>query len=157
MNATIRPVARPDFVEWVRMRTALWPAGRDEHAMEVSTFFDTGSIGWSDSLLGWKVFVAERPAGGLCGFVEASMRPHVDGCRTRPVGYVEGWYVDLDTRCQGIGRALVRAAEEWATSQGCKEMASDAQLSNTVSQEAHKALGFEESERLVHFRKRLRG
>jgi aminoglycoside 6'-N-acetyltransferase I len=34
-------------------------------------------------------------------------------------------------------------------------MASDAHLDNAVSHAAHHALGFEESERLVHFRKRL--
>jgi hypothetical protein len=36
-------------------------------------------------------------------------------------------------------------------------MASDAHLLNTVSHDAHLALGFEESERLVNFRKRLIG
>jgi hypothetical protein len=73
------------------------------------------------------------------------------------VGYVEGWYVDPDVRRQGIGRRLVEAAERWAAAQGCREMASDAHLGNTVSHAAHEALGFEESERLVHFRKRLNG
>jgi aminoglycoside 6'-N-acetyltransferase I len=60
-------------------------------------------------------------------------------------------------RRQGIGRKLVQTAEQWATSCGCKEMASDAELWNTISHEAHKALGFEESERLIHFRKQLEG
>jgi len=36
-------------------------------------------------------------------------------------------------------------------------MASDAHLGNAASHEAHRALGFEESQRLVHFRKRLGG
>src|SRR4051794_39808314 len=36
-----------------------------------------------------------------------------------------------------------------------QEMASDAHIENTVSLEAHKALGFEESSRAVHLRKRL--
>jgi aminoglycoside 6'-N-acetyltransferase I len=157
MNATIRPVARSDLAEWVRMRIALWPDGRDEHAAEITTFFAKDAFSWSDAFLGWKVFVAERPAGRLCGFVEASIRPHVDGCASRPVGYVEGWYVDHDVRRRGIGRKLVQAAELWARICGCKEMASDAQLCNTVSHEAHKALGFEEAERLIHFRKRLNG
>ena len=156
IGVQVRPVYRPDQAEWVRMRTALWPDdGDNEHTEEVTVFFATDSFRWSESFLSWKVFVAERPAGGLCGFVEASIRPQVDGCVTRPVGYVEGWYVDPDMQRQGIGRKLVEAAERWAASQGCKEMASDARLWNTVSHEAHKALGFAESERLVHFRKRL--
>jgi putative acetyltransferase len=156
IGAQVRPVYRPDQAEWVRMRTALWSDdGENEHAREVTAFFATNTFRWSESFLSWKIFVAERPAGGLCGFVEASIRPLVDGCTTRPVGYVEGWYVDPDARRQGIGRKLVEAAERWAAMQGCKEMASDAHLGNTVSHESHKALGFEEGNRLVHFRKAL--
>ena len=73
------------------------------------------------------------------------------------MGYIEGWFVDADMRRQGIGERLIVAAEQWATAQGCKEMASDAQVENDVSLAAHKALGFEESSRTVHLRKRLAG
>jgi GNAT superfamily N-acetyltransferase len=155
MTSNIRPVTQSDSAEWVRMRTLLWPAGENEHADEIAAFFSTDTFRWSESFLSWKVFVAERPNQGLCGFVETSIRPHVDGCSTRPVGYLEGWYVDLDMRRQGVGRKLVEAAEQWVLAQGCKEMASDAHLRNTVSHEAHKALGFQEGSRLVHFRKAL--
>jgi putative acetyltransferase len=152
----VRPVYRPDQAEWLRMRTALWPDdGEAEHAEEIATFFAPETFRWSESVMTWNVFVAERPTGGLCGFVEASIRPHVDGCSTRPVGYIEGWFVDPDVRRRGVGRKLVEAAERWAAAQGCREMASDAHLWNSVSHEAHKALGFEEVERLVHFRKAL--
>src|SRR5262249_53205645 len=68
-----------------------------------------------------------------------------------------GWLVDADVRRQGIGKRLMAAAELWATAQGCKEMASDAQMENEVSLDAHKALGFEESSRAVHLRRRLPG
>ena len=73
------------------------------------------------------------------------------------MGYVEGWYVDADVRHQGIGRRLMAAAEQWSVAQGCKEMASDTQIENEVSLTAHQALGFEESSRAVHLRKRLTG
>jgi len=63
--------------------------------------------------------------------------------------------VEPEHRRCGVGRALVAAAEAWARSQGCTEMASDAQLDNRVSLEAHEALGFEVVDRCVHFRKRL--
>jgi hypothetical protein len=87
--------------------------------------------------------------------VEASIRPYAEGCASWPVGYVEGWFVDADVRRHGIGKKLVRAAEQWATGLGCREMASDAHPENKVSLIAHKALGFEEAERAVHLRKRL--
>lgn len=152
----VRPVYRPDRDEWVRMRRALWPNdGESEHGDEVATFFATGTSRWSAALLSMKVFVAERIEGGLCGFVEASIRPFAEECSSGAVGYVEGWYVDPDVRRQGVGRKLVEAAEEWAAALGCTEMASDANLTNTVSHEAHTALGFGEADRLVHFRKRL--
>jgi aminoglycoside 6'-N-acetyltransferase I len=156
LGTQVRPVYRPDRCEWVRMRTALWPeGGENEHDCEITAFFAVDPFRWAESLFACKVLVAEREDAGLCGFVEASIRPHVDGCMTRPVGYVEGWYVDPDMRQKGIGRKLVHAAERWAALQGCMEIASDADLTNTVSHAAHKAVGFEQAARLVHFRKRL--
>jgi GNAT superfamily N-acetyltransferase len=72
------------------------------------------------------VFVAERDDGSVCGFVEAGTRPYVDGCDSSPVGYIEAWYVDPDSRRAGVGRALLNAAEGWAIDRGYTEMGSDA-------------------------------
>ena len=58
-----------------------------------------------------EVFVAERPGGGLCGFLEAALRSRADGCDSTPVAYIGGWYVDEDVRRHGVGRALVEEAE----------------------------------------------
>jgi aminoglycoside 6'-N-acetyltransferase I len=101
------------------------------------------------------VLVAVRVGGGLAGFAEVGSRPFADGCDTSPVAYLEGWYVDADVRRQGVGAALVRAAEEWARRQGYRELASDALLENLASQRAHEALGFGEVERAVRYRKAL--
>jgi aminoglycoside 6'-N-acetyltransferase I len=129
------------------MRRALWDDCPDEQQAR-----EMDEILASDTE---EVFVAERPDGGLCGFLEASLRSQADGCDTTPVGYIEGWYVDPDVRRQGIGRALVEAAEAWARSKGCRQMASDAELWNEVSHRAHGALGYEETARLVLFKKDL--
>jgi aminoglycoside 6'-N-acetyltransferase I len=126
---------------------ALWddcPAEQQVREMEEILVSDTE-----------EVFVAERSGGGLCGFVEAAIRSWAIGCEARPVGYVEGWYVDADTRRRGVGRALVEAAEEWARSRGCRQMASDAQIGNEISHQAHGAIGYEEVARLVLFKKGL--
>jgi aminoglycoside 6'-N-acetyltransferase I len=103
----------------------------------------------------WAAFVAVRPGGGLAGFVEVSLQAHAAGCDTSPVGYVEGWYVDADVRRTGIGRQLVAAAEAWARARGCREMASDCEVDNRVSEAAHRSLGYEEVQRVVQFRKGL--
>jgi putative acetyltransferase len=156
--AQVRTVRQGDQAEWLRMRALLWPdCPAPQQAEEIRAFLGTNSPGWSEPFLSVAAFVAVRPSGGLGGFLEASIRPYAEDCATWPVGYVEGWFVDADLRCQGVGRRLLAAAEQWATAQGCQEMASDAQMENEVSLAAHKALGFEESSRAVHLRKRLTG
>jgi len=143
----IRRVKKSDKSEWLRMRLLLWPYSTAE----------SFSSDMDDLLADTRspVFVAVRPDGKLGGFLEAGTRKYADGCETNPVGYIEGWYVDKDLRGQGIGAALVYAAEEWARSQGLLEMASDTWLENETSIQAHLKLGYEEMERLVHFAKRL--
>ena len=58
-------------------------------------------------------------------------------------------------RGQGIGRALMDAAESHARAAGRHEIASDAELDNAGGIAAHGAMGFEEVERTVCFRKSL--
>jgi aminoglycoside 6'-N-acetyltransferase I len=79
----------------------------------------------------------------------------VNGCRTSPVGFLEGLFVVPAFRRRGVARNLCRHAEDWAASLGCSEFASDIVLGNETSQRAHEALGFEETERVVYYRKLL--
>ena len=143
----IRPAQADDKREWLRMRLALWP---DHIAEELLAEMD---IFLADPLT--PTFVAVRENGSLGGFIEGGLRKYAEGCDSSPVGYLEGWFVDEDLRRQGVGGALVRAMEAWAREQGCTEMASDTWLDNETSIQAHLKLGYEESERLVHFRKPL--
>lgn len=101
------------------------------------------------------VFVAALPGGDLAGFVEVSLRDWAEGCGTRPVGYIEAWYVNPEQRRAGLGGHLMRTAERWVLSRGCTEIGSDAELQNEVSHQAHRAVGFVEVTRLVLFAKRL--
>jgi len=48
-----------------------------------------------------------------------------------------------------------KASAQWARERGCSELASDALLDNAASRAMHRALGFEETERAVFFRKSL--
>jgi aminoglycoside 6'-N-acetyltransferase I len=110
---------------------------------------------WS-AIYPYVVLVSEGEDGALAGFAEVTLRSRADGCDpTQPAGYLEGWYVVESARRAGIGRDLLRAAEDWARDQGCIEMASDTWLESEISQRAHEALGFEVVDRCVTYRKRL--
>ena len=56
---------------------------------------------------------------------------------------------------RGVGRALIAAAEDWARGEGCEELASDAELTNSSSDRAHRACGFEETGQIRCYRKAL--
>lgn len=146
----IRPIEPPDLRRWVELRCALWPdEAADWLAADAAGFF-----AGTDTLLE-AVPVADDATLGVVGFAELSRRAYAEGCATSPVGYVEGWYVVPARRGQGVGRALIRAAEEWASAHGCREFASDALVENTVSAAAHRALGFEEVVAIPCFRNAL--
>ena len=139
----VRPVRATDRAEYLRMRVALWPDALED---ELDDF-----LGGGDQV----AFVAERAAGGLCGFLEAGVRPFANGVDEQPCAFVEGWWVDEDARRAGVGRALMAAAETWARSRGFSELGSDTGQDNLGSQAAHQALGFAERERVVYLRKLL--
>jgi aminoglycoside 6'-N-acetyltransferase I len=134
---------------WERMRKALWPEDGDSHAPEIARYFSNPRTNPLEVLL------ACSGSGLPLGFVELSIRPYAEGCSTDRVAFVEGWFVDVEHRGEGVGAALMSAAAEWGRANGCTELASDTQLHNTESIAAHNALGFKETERLVCFRKSL--
>jgi aminoglycoside 6'-N-acetyltransferase I len=151
----IRSAQVSDLDQLAGLREALWPqSSAAEHAKELELVLG----GKADLLLTTPItiFVAEASEGMLIGFVEVDLRSHADGCNpSRPVGYLEGWYVAEDQRHRGIGGKLLAKAEQWARSHKCVEMASDALIDNEVSQRAHEALGYEVVDRCVHYRKKL--
>ena len=94
--------------------------------------------------------------GKPAGFAECQLRhDYVEGTGSSPVGYLEGVYVKEAARKQGIARELVDACERWAKEQGCTEFASDCELTNTTSQAFHRAIGFEEANRLVAYVRKI--
>jgi GNAT superfamily N-acetyltransferase len=76
-------------------------------------------IGDPDSVM----LVAEA-AGGLIGFVEASVGEDAGGPLTVPVrrGFVQSLLVSAAARHRGIGGRLMEAAEAWALERGATEV-----------------------------------
>ena len=143
----IHPVRPEDLPAWLEMRLALWPdAEPEEHRAEMDEILTDPDT---------PVFIASLPDGRPCGFVEGGIRKYADGCESSPVGYVEGWYVDAAFRRQGLGGLLLRAIEDWTRARGLSEVASDTWLDNQISISAHQKAGYVETERLVHFVKKL--
>jgi aminoglycoside 6'-N-acetyltransferase I len=134
--------------EWRRMRHALWP-----EMSEAENIQETKALGEGEKAF---VRLARDGQGRVAGFVEATLRTdYVNGCETSPVVFLEGIYVHPWARRQGAARRLVEVVQQWARRMNCSEMASDALLENTDSHAMHRGLGFEETERVVYFRKLL--
>jgi aminoglycoside 6'-N-acetyltransferase I len=151
-DTVVRVAQSADCAVLTHLRYALWPdASADVHAREIDAILRNEA-----SSLPQVILVAEAADHTIAGFAEVGLRSHADGCDPlNPVGFVEGLYVVPDRRGMGIGRSLLAAAEDWARSQGCKEMASDTWIDNEGSQRLHEALGYEVIDRCVHYRKTL--
>lgn len=144
----VRPLRDGELEAWLDLRVALWPEStRAEHAADRELVLEDPER--------YAVLVADAGAGRLIGFVEVSLREWAEGCASRPVGCLEGWYVAPAHRRRGLGRALIEAAERWALARGAREFASDVEPDNAASLAAHARLGFREIGRSVLFAKRL--
>ncbi|HEU4352998.1 MAG TPA: aminoglycoside 6'-N-acetyltransferase, partial [Burkholderiales bacterium] len=131
------------------LREALWPGcARDKHLAEMARV--VSNRGRHCQL------IAYSSSHEAIGFAEASLRSdYVNGTESSPVAFLEGLYVAPLARRKGVAASLVAAVADWARAAGVGELASDAVLENSISHVVHRALGFEETERVVFFRKPL--
>ncbi len=144
----IKNATNIDADKWLGLRKQLWPHCSDErHKQEIAEYLNNAQ---KCSML---AFVDESTA---VGFLEIALRhDYVEGCKTSPVAYLEGIYVSENYRGHGIAKKLIQYADAWSIKQGCKEMGSDADLTNLISIDMHKRLGFKECGRIVHFTKKF--
>lgn len=147
----VMPASSDHLGAWSQLRSALWPdALPAAHRRDIERTFLRGSPSAA-------AFVAVME-GEVVGFAEASLRhDYVNGCKTSPVAFLEGIFVAPALRRHGIARALCEAVETWGRAAGCSEFASDTSPENAASQQLHLSLGFEETQRVVFYRKRLNG
>ena len=95
-------------------------------------------------------YVEGRPI----AFAQCQLRhDYVEGTKSSPVGYLEGIFVAEGYRKGGYAAELLAECEKWAGEKGCTEFASDCELVNEDSLKFHMALGFEEANRIICFRK----
>jgi aminoglycoside 6'-N-acetyltransferase I len=132
---------------WLVLRLALWPtASEAEHLSGMADVVARHHY----------VRLAVAADGSAVGFVEASKRvDYVNGTSSSPVAFLEGLYVVPSVRRHGVARTLVASVVQWALDEGCTELASDALVANRTAHTVHRALGFEETERVVYFRRAL--
>ena len=95
-------------------------------------------------------YVEEKPI----GFAQCQLRhDYVEGTDISPVGYLEGIFIREEFQHKGYAKELLRECEKWAKGKGCSEFASDCELENAGSLSFHLAMGFEEANRIICFRK----
>ena len=143
----IRKATRGDGRMLADMAVKMWDShDRDELAAE---FEET--IGDEQAAF-FIMYVDDAPV----GFAQCGLRhDYVEGTDSSPVGYLEGVFVEKPWRRRGCARALLAACEQWAKDMGSSEFASDCELDNADSLRFHLAMGFEEANRIICFRKTL--
>ena len=88
------------------------------------------------------------------GFAQCQLRTdYVEGTHSSPVGYLEGIFVEDKYRNKGYAKELLQECEKWAKEKGCTEFASDCELDNDDSFRFHRAMEFEEANRIICFKK----
>ena len=102
-----------------------------------------------------QVFMAKSKE-SFIGFIMVSARiDYVEGASSSPTGYLEAIFIEAENRGKGFSKQLLQVAENWVKQNGCTEMGSDTWLNHQNSINFHRAMGFEEEDRLVHFIKKL--
>jgi RimJ/RimL family protein N-acetyltransferase len=96
------------------------------------------------------VFVAEREDGALVGRLSVGRDPHPASTHVADVGLM----VAFDARRQGVGRALMEAAVEWAREAGVRKLELHVFPWNEAALALYDAFGFErEGYRRRHYRR----
>lgn len=142
----IDPCTDLDRNAWLQLRLPLWPdCPVDEHRREIEEqLAEPARFG---------AWLARDMDGVPQALIEVAIRrDHVNGTEHSPVLFLEGVFVQPEARRHGLARELVAVAAAWGSSHGCREFASDTDIANVEGLALHRALGFQETERVAFFR-----
>ena len=139
--------------EILELRRLLWPdCTEPEHQHEMAAMLD-----------GKHPMVAEWPAvvmvsevdSEVIGYIEATLRPFVDGCKEGPVGFIEGWYIKDGHEASDVFQLLLDGITLWTKAQGGLELMCDVPTEASDLLAQHEASGFEKAQRVVMISKPL--
>ncbi|MFC6278110.1 GNAT family N-acetyltransferase [Streptococcus moroccensis] len=137
--AAIRPVCNHDMSIWAELAAKVWQTS----SSKLIERFQSGAFPYE--FLYWE-------NGRAVAFISLSIRQdYVEGATQKPVAYLEGIGVLEVSQRRGIAGELADFARIWAKDQGLTQLASNCDLSNTISQNVHQALGFQEVSRTVNY------
>lgn len=129
------------YKEYHRLITSLWSDISEEDIKEIIQHHVLGKE---------KIFLYVLDE--VVGFINVSIRnDYVEGCSSLGVGYIEGIYVCERVRRNQVAIQLVEHAVDYFKSIGLQEIGSDTEIDNEISQFFHKAIGFKEVGRNVHY------
>jgi aminoglycoside 6'-N-acetyltransferase I len=142
---TSEEISRHNIAALAELMLELWPeCDYDEELQNCSEMIDSDK----------QTAILAKAQDEYIRFIQLSLRTdYVEGMTTSPIVYIEGLYVKPQYRKKGIAKALVESGKKWGRENGCREIASDAEIDNEESIEFHKRMGFEEVNRIVCFRK----
>jgi GNAT superfamily N-acetyltransferase len=95
------------------------------------------------------LFVAEDDAGRVVGMLTISHRWTL--WHRGPCALIEELVVDEEARGQGLGRALIQAAIDWAQAEGCSEIEVSTEEDNADAQAFYRRLGFDSVALLLEY------
>lgn len=147
LNIKFEELTNANLISLTEMTIELWP----------ECDFDEEKNNWKELISDRSHFVQlAKLDAGCVGFIHASIRhEYVEGNDFDSVAYLEGIYIRSAYRNQGIARQLLINTEKWAKSKGLNQIASDTEITNTISQDFHQKSGFSEVNRIVCFIKNI--
>jgi len=148
MPVIVRRMGEADRSSWARMRHQMWDSlSIQEHMDDIAKMCAPASKR--------RGYIAVRDGERPVGFAEVHIREYANGCTAQPVPFLEGIWVEPEYRRHDVGRMLVNEIRHDLIAEGFKELCSDAHVENTISHRAHEKWGFDETDRVVYFRKTL--
>jgi aminoglycoside 6'-N-acetyltransferase I len=119
---------------------------------------------FEEELASWKKIITNsdnycalaKSSTQYAGFIHIAIRnDYVEGADSGKTAYLEGIFVNPEYRSKGIASLLFLHGEQWAKSNGLKQLASDTEIINEISQWFHKKIGFDEVNRIVCYLKNI--